>query len=78
MTTSGHFCSRHISYFRLQFKLQIEQLMEFCLALDSHGGDGDHVGHDDQVEDVVVVVPEVSMPVVNGAGCTTRLKRVAA
>ena len=52
--------------------------MEFCLALDSHGGDGDHVGHDDQVEDVVVVVPEVSMPVVNGAGCTTRLKRVAA
>ena len=35
---------------------------------DSHGCDGEHVGQDDQVEDVVVVVPEVAVPVVNGAG----------
>ena len=50
--------------------------MEFCLLLDSHGRDGDHEGHDDQVEDVVVVVPEVAVPVVNGTGSTTGLQCV--
>ena len=43
---------------------------------DSHGCDGEHVGQDDQVEDVVVVVPEVAVPVVNGAGGAAGLQCV--
>ena len=31
-----------------------------------HNGDRDHVGKDDQEEDILIVVQEVSMPVVNG------------
>ena len=41
---------------------------------DLHGRDGEHVGKDDQEDDIVVIVPEVPVPVVNGARCSTWLQ----
>ena len=41
-----------------------------------HGRDGQHVGEDDQIDDKVVVVPKVPVPVINGAGRTTRLQTI--
>ena len=38
---------------------------------DLHDADGEHVGKDDQEDDIVVIVPEVPVPVVNGARCST-------
>ena len=39
-----------------------------------HPRDGEHVGEHRQVQDEVIVVPIVSVPVVNGAGCSTRFQ----
>ena len=41
-----------------------------------HGRDGQHVGEDDQIDDKVVVVPKVPVPVINGARRTTRLQTI--
>ena len=41
---------------------------------DLHDRDGEHVGKDDQEDDIVVIVPEVPVPVVNGARCSTWLQ----
>ena len=38
-----------------------------------HARDREQVGKDDQEDDIVVIVPEVSMPVVNSARCSTWL-----
>ena len=38
-----------------------------------HDRDGENVGKDDQKDDIVVIVPKVSVPVVNGARCSTWL-----
>ena len=45
---------------------------------DLHDADGEHVGKDDQEDDIVVIVPEVSMPVVNGARCPRWLQTIPA
>jgi hypothetical protein len=34
-----------------------------------HDRDGENVGKDDQKDDIVVIVPKVPVPVVNGARC---------
>ena len=39
-----------------------------------HDGDRDHVGKDDQEEDILIVVQEVSMPIVNGTWCSAWLQ----
>ena len=41
-----------------------------------HDRDGQHVGKDDQEDDIVVIVPIVAMPVVNGARCPTWLQTI--
>ena len=41
-----------------------------------HAGDGEDVGENDQEEDVVVVVPEVAMPVVDSTGGSSWLQAI--
>ena len=47
----------------------------FCMCL--HRRDGDDIGEDDQENDVAVVVAEVAVPVVDGAGGAVGLNVVS-
>ena len=41
-----------------------------------HDRDGENVGKDDQKDDIVVIVPKVPVPVVNGARCAAWLQTI--
>jgi len=41
-----------------------------------HGTDGDEVGEDHHKQDEQVVVPDIAMPVVDGAGCASGLQTI--
>ena len=42
-----------------------------------HSSDWDNISHNAQIQDIIIVVSVVSMPIVNGTGSTTRLQTIS-